>query len=209
MARAHATGGGPQRYRAHMKKPARSFTRHLRSNVVGYVALFIALGGVAYAGAKPLLDVKGSVDSANLKAGAVKGSDIAAGAIAESDLSGELQKGLGLDVPAPANGTYVGTGTATASGNDQPVTVTSVWRSGAPVSARMTSPSPICTSASFTVIRPEGPISWFVYLDPRLAGITFDYLAKNAVMAEFGRNTTSDGQQCRFNDIVVSLQPTG
>ncbi|HZO07656.1 MAG TPA: hypothetical protein VFB52_14800 [Solirubrobacterales bacterium] len=193
-----------------MKKLARSFTRHLKSNVVGYVALFIALGGVAYAGAKPLLDVKGSVDSANLKAGAVKGSDIAAGAISEGDLSGELQKGLGLDVPAPANGTYVGTGTATASGgSDQPVTVTSVWRNGAPVSARMTSPSPICTSASFTAIRPEGPISWFVYLDPRLSGITFDYLAKNAVMAEFGLNTASDGQQCTFNNIVVSLQPTG
>ncbi len=188
----------------------RTFTRHLQSNAIGYVALFVALGGVAYAGAKPLLDVNGSVDSANLKAGAVKGSDIAAGAISESDLSGSLRKGLGLDVPAPANGTYVGTGTATVlNGPDQPVTVTSVWRNGAPVSAKMTSPSPICSSASFTVARPEGPITWFIYLDPRQTGITYDYLAKNAVMAEFGLNTTSDGQQCVFNNIVSGLQPTG
>jgi hypothetical protein len=189
----------------------RGFSRHLRSNAIGYVALFVALGGVAYAGAKPLLDVNGSVDSANLRGGAVKGSDIAAGAISESDLSAGLQKGLGFDVPAPANGTYVGTGTATtlANGNEQPVTVTSVWRNGEPVSARMASPSPVCSSASLTEARQESPITWFIYLDPRLTAITFDYLAKNAVMAEGGLNTTSDGQQCVINNIVSVLQPAG
>ena len=103
-----------------------------------------------------------------------------------------------------------GTGTATTTdGNERPVTVSLVWRNDAPASAKMTSTDPICTSPALTVARPEGPISWFVYLNPTLTGITFDYLTKNAVMAEFGLNTTSDGKQCTFNNIIVQLQPTG
>jgi hypothetical protein len=48
----------------------------VRANVVAYVALFVALSGTAYAGVKPLLDKKGSVDSANVKNGSLAKGDL-------------------------------------------------------------------------------------------------------------------------------------
>jgi hypothetical protein len=58
--------------------------RHIRSNVVGYVALFVALSGVAYAGsAVP----KNSVSSSSIKKGAVKGSDVGNESLTGTDIS--------------------------------------------------------------------------------------------------------------------------
>jgi hypothetical protein len=62
--------------------------RHLRHNVVGYIALFVALGGVSYAavslpknsvGAKQIK--KGAVTRSKLANGAVNGSKVAAGSL--------------------------------------------------------------------------------------------------------------------------------
>ena len=62
--------------------------QHLRNNVVGYLALFVALGGVSYAavsvpkhsvGTKQLK--KGAVKRAKLAKGAVTGSKVAAGSL--------------------------------------------------------------------------------------------------------------------------------
>lgn len=92
----------------------------MRANVIAYVALFVALSGVAYAGIKPLLDKKGSVDSANIKNGSVS----------EVELSGKLKRGLGLAADEPADGAYTGTGTDEVSG--QPVTFVTGWTSGKP-----------------------------------------------------------------------------
>jgi hypothetical protein len=57
---------------------------HIRSNVIGYVALFVALSGVAYAAnAVP----KNSVSSSSIKKGAVKGSDVANEALTGTDVN--------------------------------------------------------------------------------------------------------------------------
>jgi hypothetical protein len=52
--------------------------QHLRSNVVGYLALFVALGGVSYAATSL---PKNSVGSKQLKKGSVKRSELAKGAV--------------------------------------------------------------------------------------------------------------------------------
>ena len=58
--------------------------RHIRSNVVGYVALFVALSGVAYAANNA---PKNSVTSSSIKKGAVKSSDVANEALTGTDVS--------------------------------------------------------------------------------------------------------------------------
>lgn len=69
---------------------------HLRSNVVAYAALFVALGGVGWAAADPLLDRRGSVDSANIENRE----------IVKRDLAPRLRRDLGLVFKPPANGPY-------------------------------------------------------------------------------------------------------
>jgi hypothetical protein len=57
---------------------------HLRSNLVGYLALFVALGGVAYAGAQ----IPGnSIGSPQLRPLAVKNSDLGNAAVTNSKLA--------------------------------------------------------------------------------------------------------------------------
>jgi hypothetical protein len=56
---------------------------HLRSNVVGYIALFIALGGAAYAAGL----ARDSVKSKQIKAGAVKSSEVADGSLTGADVA--------------------------------------------------------------------------------------------------------------------------
>ena len=56
--------------------------RHLRSNIVGYIALFVALSGTAMA-----LPGKGSVKSDDLAAGAVKAKAIKAAAVTNAKLA--------------------------------------------------------------------------------------------------------------------------
>jgi hypothetical protein len=67
---------------AHSTMPRR-IIGHLRGNVVGYVALFAALGGTSYAAVnlKP-----GSVTSAAIARGAVTHSKLAAGSVSERNL---------------------------------------------------------------------------------------------------------------------------
>jgi len=69
---------------------------HLRGNVVAYLALFFAMGGVAGAAAQPLLD----------KAGSVEGSHIEAGAVHKSDLADSVRSHLGQG--GPEDGIYQG-----------------------------------------------------------------------------------------------------
>ncbi len=56
---------------------------HIRSNIVGYLALFLALSGVSYAAS---LDPN-SITSRSIKNGQVKGPDIRDGAVANADLA--------------------------------------------------------------------------------------------------------------------------
>lgn len=49
----------------------------MRANVVAYLALFFALGGIAGAAAQPLLDKPGSVKGRHIDVGAVHASDLA------------------------------------------------------------------------------------------------------------------------------------
>jgi hypothetical protein len=55
---------------------------HLRNNIVGYVALFIALSGATYAASVP----KNSVTSSSIKKGAVKGIDVAKNTLTGADV---------------------------------------------------------------------------------------------------------------------------
>ena len=52
--------------------------RHLRSNAIGYMALFVALSGSAYAAAK--------VNSADIRANAIQAKHIRAGAVGASEI---------------------------------------------------------------------------------------------------------------------------
>jgi hypothetical protein len=56
----------------------RQVCRHLRSNAVAYLALFVALGGTSYAAIKL---PAGSVGSKQIKNGTVKNADLAANAV--------------------------------------------------------------------------------------------------------------------------------
>ena len=62
---------------------SRRIADHIRSNVVGYVAVFLALTGVSYAASLPANSVK----SKTIKNGQVKTKDIAGGAVTSSDLA--------------------------------------------------------------------------------------------------------------------------
>lgn len=66
-------------------------SRHIRGNVVGYIALFVALSGTAYA-----LPGKNSVDSGDIINGEVKKQDVGVGAVgSEEALDGDL---TGVDI---------------------------------------------------------------------------------------------------------------
>jgi hypothetical protein len=70
---------------------------HVRHNIIGYVALFIALSGTAYAAtALP----KNSVTSATIVNGAVKTADLANSAVTESKLDPAVVSSLTLHCPA-------------------------------------------------------------------------------------------------------------
>ena len=81
-----------------------SISQHLRSNVVGYVAVFLALSGGAYAAG---LD-DNSVRSKHIKNGQVKNADIAAGAVTGDRVAADSLGGAQIDeaslakVPAAA-----------------------------------------------------------------------------------------------------------
>lgn len=88
----------------------RRFGRHVRQQFVGYVALFIALGGVSYAAvALPI----NSVGSKQIKRGAVKSSDLGKSAVTTgkvkngSLLSADFKPG---QLPAGATGPQGATG---------------------------------------------------------------------------------------------------
>jgi hypothetical protein len=71
---------------------------HMRANVVAYLALFFALGGIAGAAAQPLLDKSGSVQGRHIEAGAVGMKKLAPSVRSE------------IDVPLPQDGLYAGNG---------------------------------------------------------------------------------------------------
>lgn len=101
---------------------------HVRSNVVGYVALFIALSGVAYAGGLKKNSVKskqikngqvlskdigdGEVGGADLANGSVGSDEVAAGAISSSALADGS-----VTTPRLANGAVTGGKLAASSVN--------------------------------------------------------------------------------------------
>ena len=60
-------------------------TQHLRSNAIAYLALFVALGGTAFAASK--------VTSGDIKDNTIKGKDIRTGQVAGSDLRDESATG--------------------------------------------------------------------------------------------------------------------
>jgi hypothetical protein len=83
------------------------FRAHLQSNIVGYIALFIALSGSAYAVTKAPKD---SVTSKSIKKGAVTRAKIAKNAVTSRAIKDRSVKGVDIDPAALAN-----TGHATSS----------------------------------------------------------------------------------------------
>jgi hypothetical protein len=92
---------------------------HIRRNVVAYLALFFALGGIAGAAAQPLLDSKDSVSSRHIEAGAVRGSEIDRGAVGEKDLARSVRARLSEVTSLPPDGEY----SATSASGDTTVTI--------------------------------------------------------------------------------------
>jgi len=76
------------------------FRAHLRGNVVGYLALFVALGGTAFAAAR--IDsrdvINNSLKSVDLKnERAVKGKDVKDGSLAAQEVKGDTLTGSEID----------------------------------------------------------------------------------------------------------------
>ena len=97
-----------------------SISSHFRSNVVGYVALFLVLTGVAYAaGLEP-----NSVRSRQIKNGQVRNADLAAGAVTASSVAPNALGGDQIDesnlaqVPSAENADHART-SDTAADADQ------------------------------------------------------------------------------------------
>jgi hypothetical protein len=88
--------------------------RHLRSNVIGYVALFVAIGGVSYAATLP----RNSVGTAQLKKNAVTSTKVKDRALKAVDFKrGQLPKGAtGAPGPAGLTGPAGPTGAAGPAG---------------------------------------------------------------------------------------------
>lgn len=86
--------------------------RHIRSNVVAYLALFVALGGTSYAAA--------NITSAQIKNGTIQGKDIKDGSVKSPDvgngslLAKDFKKG---QIPAGAKGATGATGPQGAAGS--------------------------------------------------------------------------------------------
>lgn len=72
-----------------------TINRFIRTNALGLVAIFIALGGVAWAATAP----KNSVVSKSIKNGQVKSPDIANGGVASADLKDGQVKPSDLAAP--------------------------------------------------------------------------------------------------------------
>jgi hypothetical protein len=95
--------------------------RHLKSNAVAYVALFVALGGTSYAASQL---PKNSVTTKQIKDGNVKNADLAQNAVTSSRIkdasikSSDLAKGVVTTGPAGPTGP-VGPAGATGSGGPQ------------------------------------------------------------------------------------------
>lgn len=91
-------------------------SRHVRANVVGYAALFVALGGTAWATNGPLAG-KNSVGSADILNGEVKAADVGANAVSAAKIKNapsgsdavdaDLLDGLDSDEFAPAEDVQV------------------------------------------------------------------------------------------------------
>jgi hypothetical protein len=98
---------------------------HLRSNLIAYLALFVALGGTSYAaGAFP----RNSVGERQIKAGAVRSSEVKDRSLLAKDFKlGQLPSGAtgaagapGRTGPAGANGAPGGMGVAGVKGDTGP-----------------------------------------------------------------------------------------
>ena len=91
-------------------------SRHVRHNVIGYLALFIALGGTSYAAAEIPM---GSVGTAQLRTGAVTASKVRAHSLLASDFAtGQLH--AGGQGPAGSQGAQGPAGLAGAQGAQGP-----------------------------------------------------------------------------------------
>jgi hypothetical protein len=66
---------------------------HIRSNVVGYLALFLVIAG----GTATALPGKNKVDSGDIKAGQVKASDLASGAVSSTKVADDSLTGADVD----------------------------------------------------------------------------------------------------------------
>lgn len=179
---------------------------HIRTNVVAYVALFMAFSGVAYGGIKPLLDEKGSVDSANIENGSVSRKDLGGGSVAEGELSAKLKRRLGLAAGAPADGTYLGTGTDEVSGKS--VTFYATWQNGQPESAYMTSSVAGCTSPHADGFEQLGPGIWTVTGDTasqRLVA-TLQSLGSGQLMLTNALVTNYDLAPCKVEMVPLALE---
>ena len=81
-----------------------SISNHLRSNVVGYVALFIALSGTAYALDGPLAD-QNTVGSQDIINGEVAGDDLAPNAVGTGKIADGSVRNADLSVGASSSNT--------------------------------------------------------------------------------------------------------
>ena len=177
----------------------------MRANVVAYVALFVGLSGVAYAGIKPLLDKKGSVDSANIRNGSVSRKDLGGGSVGNAELSAKLKRKLGLGADQPTDGTYQGTGTDEVTG--QPVTFITSFQKGQPTAANMTSSVEDCISPPANGFEQLGPGSWTATGTTATQELvaSMQVLGPSQIVLTSALVTNFDNASCRVG--LTSLQP--
>jgi hypothetical protein len=78
--------------------------RHIRSNIVGYVAMFIALSGTAYAVDGPLAG-QNQVGSEDIINGEVKNADLGADSVASGKIQDQQVKNADLSIGASSSNT--------------------------------------------------------------------------------------------------------
>jgi hypothetical protein len=189
-------------------------SEHVRSNAVGYLALFVALGGTSYAATLP----RNSVGNKQLKTNAVTSAKIRNGGVRSQDLApGVVRRGQrGPEGPAGPSGAISGTlpsgatvrgrfeATSGSPNNAQNDTIGDSISFGAQLPAAPTraivAPGATTAQCTGTVAEPKAAPGYLcIYVSESFKAGTIDTIGDGATVGATSRQGTGI--------IVVSNQP--
>jgi hypothetical protein len=213
-------------------RPAARFARHLRSNVVAYCALFVALGGTSYAAVKlPAGSVgtkqlaKNSVTSSKVKNGSLLASDFASGQLLAGANGAHGPQGIagvkgaqgsqgpagsaGERGPAGEKGAKGEPGLAGADGISGPVVVARIHLA-APVTSPDSGNTPVALTGDTTWTQEAGHLQQVVILTdvtgPDLCS-PFTQDGTNGLQVHFAGTTEGNAWVGGTHNAVTSERP--